>query len=173
MSFQAEASVVVRAECDTFYTFLCTDEQFMRLVKLSPSAHTIEITGRDRVSLTHDSLSYHEGNPLNDSEERCERIHFKLIEKPRYFGISVSVTVLGTQIMSTRRRLQLYESSANDGMVKIQKIRTFEACGESQTQIKESITGQTSRFLRPYVAWECRRAHSLHVSKYGELLNAK
>lgn len=151
------------------YEALSSEAQFLALVKLSPSTWSIDVLKTDTVYLSPSSTSYTATNTGQAEQEPCPRLHFKLIEQVRYFGISIRVVVLGTQIMSRRQKLHIYESSANNGQVKIHKLRNFLAHGDTQTLIQERIEGSTTWIMSGFIGRECRRAHAEHVSRYSEL----
>lgn len=162
--------MVVPGGVDQIYTSFSTQDAFLALVAQSPSTYTIEVVDKDTVTLNPESLEYHDGPVSDPLEENCERLHFKLMEKVKYFGISILVEVLGTQVMSERAKIHIYESSANNGKVNIYKVRKFLPEGESHTRIEERIDGKTSWMLSGFVGRECRRAHATHVSRYGNLV---
>lgn len=99
------------------------------------------------------------------------RYRFKLVERiPILGGLSkTDVEVFGSQIVIPSRKVHLYESSANGGLVLILKVRRFEADCE-ETRIDETINGETNWFLRKYTEGSCRKAHREHMAKYHELL---
>lgn len=179
MSFTSTASVKMLQSVPDVFESLSTDEQFQALVRLSPSTHSIEITGKDQVLLPARSIQYLEqSNRVNESstDELVSRIHFKLMEKVTYVGIPVKLTVMGTQIISPNQKLHIYESTVNRGTVKIHKVRRFvpgsteETSTDSSTTIEETIQGQTNWLISGFVGREARKAHAAHVARYQELM---
>lgn len=169
MSFKSEAEVVVNQSIDDTYDFLSGEQGFLELVKLSPSTLAIDILKKDIVYLSNTDLSYTEIAGETNTEP-CKRLHFSLVEQVKYVGIRIKVFVIGTQIMSSKRKLHIYESIANSGLVTVHKIRQFSSQDMSQSKVQESIEGKTMWIMSGYVGKECRRAHAEHVSRYPELL---
>lgn len=170
MPFTSDADVVIRGQtAQQVYDYLETDEGLVALIRLSPSTQTIELLAHDKVSVAN-NLTYTEVTPAaTTDDEVCDRVKFKLLEKVSYFGITFTISLHGSQVTSRRHLAQIYESELDSGAVKIHKLRKIAAREDGAVEIRETIRGTTSWILGAYVQSQCRKAHSLHVSRYTEL----
>ena len=188
MSFESSNSVVVCSPVDQVFESLSSLDKFSQFMHLSPTCHTVDVLRTDQVALRvsngvlnlalcdvaanrplYDTLSEAE---QCDPSMICTRVHFQMVERvSMLFGlIKKDVTIFGTQIMSQPLRLHIYESSANKGLVRIYKLRRFQAKEGNKTLVEELICGKTTRLLRQYTQSSCRAAHQQHMQQYQSLM---
>jgi hypothetical protein len=86
--------------------------------------------------------------------------------------------VKGTQINSPILKSHLYESKVVNGNVKVYKIRKFIDTSDINSQncdnvvtVSETITGETTYFLRWITEIEAQKAHKAHMKKYKDLFD--
>jgi len=184
MAFDSRHKVVVPSPISDVCSKFSSPEGAARFVRLSSMCHSFEILSTDQIVLhkitelagrSLDDLAV--GRPTYDvieptqssrSGEACTRIHFKLVERvPLLFGLfKTDVVIFGTQIMSHLLHLHIYESDANQGLVKIYKLRRFVEVEEQATNIEELIVGETKWLLRRYTQASCRKGHQEHMQCY-------
>jgi hypothetical protein len=184
MAFDSRHKVVVPSPISDVCSKFSSPEGMARFVRLSSMCHSFEILSTDQIVLhkitelagrSLDDLAV--GRPTYDvieptqsstSGEACTRIHFKLVERvPLLFGLfKTDVVIFGTQIVSHLLNLHIYESDANQGLVKIYKLRRFVEVEEQATNIEELIVGETKWLLRRYTQASCRKGHQEHMQCY-------
>lgn len=187
MAFDSRHDVVVHAPARLVYESLSSADNFARFLHLSPTCHSVEIVGTDHVLLSDPAtlverslqdVALHRPEyttmslmPPDDQRHPCIRIRFEMVERiPVAFGmLNNDVKIVGTQVMIPEARLHIYESSANNGVVKIYKLRRFFAVNELETRIEELIVGKTNRLLRYHTQSACRKAHQEHMRSYQSL----
>ncbi len=184
MAFYSRHKVVLPFPISDVYHKSSSPEGVARFARLSSMCHSFEILSTDQIVLhktnelagrSLDNLA--DSRPTYDmveptqpstSGEVCTRIHFKLVERvPLLFGLfKTDVVIFGTQIMSRLLKLHIYESNADQGLVKIYKLRRFVELDEQATNIKELILGETKWLLRRYTQASCRKGHQEHMQRY-------
>ena len=185
MAFDSRHKVVVPLPVSDVYDQSSSPEGVARFARLSSMCHSFEILSTDQIVLhktnelagrSLDDLAasrptYDVMEPIQSSTsgEACTRIHFKLTERvPLLFGLlKTDVVILGTQIMSHLLNLHIYESNANQGLVKIYKLRRFVQVEEKATNIEELVVGETKWLLRRYTQASCRKGHQEHMQLYS------
>ena len=185
MAFDSRHNVVVPLPVSDVYHQSSSPEGVARFARLSSMCHSFEILSTDQIVLhktnelagrSLDDLAasrptYDVMEPIQSSMsgEACTRIHFKLIERvPLLFGrLKTDVVILGTQIMSHLLNLHIYESNANQGLVKIYKLRRFVQVEEKATNIEELVVRETKWLLRRYTQASCRKGHQEHMQLYS------
>ena len=188
MSFDSQEQVVIAAPAPQVYYTLSCQDNFTRVMHLSPTCHSVQVlrndlvevniaadaAERDLADLADNQLTY---RPINGQQspasgELCTRIHFQMIERiPLLFGLFHNdVTIFGTQIMSQKLRLHIYESSANKGLVQIYKLRRILNEDQQKSRVEELISGKTSKLLQSYTQAACRKAHRAHMQSYKLLM---
>ena len=184
MAFDSRHKVVSPLPISDVYNKFSSPEGVARFARLSSMCHSFEILSTDQIvlhkstELARQSLddlaasrpAYDMMKPSQSltSGEVCTRIHFKLVERvPLLFGLfKTDVVIFGTQIMSHLLNLHIYESNANQGLVKIYKLRRFIEVEEQATNIEELIVGETKWLLRRYTQASCRKGHQEHMQRY-------
>lgn len=184
MAFDSRHKVVLPLPISDVYNKFSSPEGVARCARLSSLCHSFEILSTDQIvlhnitELAGQSLDYLAASrPTYDVIEpsqsstlggACTRIHFKLVERvPLMFGLfKTDVVIFGTQVMSHLLNLHIYESNANQGLVKIYKVRRFVEAEEQATNIEELIVGETRWLLRHYTQASCRKGHQEHMQLY-------
>jgi len=184
MAFYSRHSVVLPATISDVYNKCSSPEGVARFARLSSMCHSFEILSTDQIVLhkstelarqslddlaaSRPTYGVMKPNQSSTSGEVCSRIHFKLVQRvPLLFGLfKTDVVIFGTQIMSHLLNLHIYESNANQGLVKIYKLRRFAEAGEQATNIEELILGETKWLLRRYTQASCRKGHQEHMQLY-------
>ena len=184
MAFDSRHKVVLPLPIPDVYNKFSSLEGVARFASLSPMCHSFEIVSTDQIvlhkstELARQSLddlaascpTYDMVKPRQSSVsgEVCTRIHFNLVERvPLLFGLlKTDVVIFGTQIMSHMLNLHIYESNANQGLVKIYKLRRFSEVEEQATKVEELIVGETKWLLRRYTQASCRKGHQEHMQSY-------
>ncbi len=184
MAFDSRHKVVLPLTVSDVYNKFSSLEGVARFARLSSMCHSFEILSTDQIVMHNinelagqslDDLAavrpaydMMEPSQLSTSGEACTRIHFKLVERvPLLFGLfKTDVVIFGTQIMSQSLNLHIYESNANQGLVKIYKLRRFIEVEEQATNIEELIVGETKWLLRRYTQASCRKGHQEHMQRY-------
>lgn len=184
MAFDSRHKIVLPLPIPDVFNKFSSPEGVAGFARLSSMCYSYEILSTDQIVL-HKSSEL-AGKSLDDlassrpiydvmkssqsstSGEVCTRIHFKLVERvPLLFGLfKTNVVVFGTQIMSPVLNLHIYESNANQGLVKIYKLRRFVEVEEQATNIEELIVGETKWLLRRYTQASCRKGHQEHMQRY-------
>ena len=188
MAFDSRNTVVILSSAEHVYTTLSSEENFARVMHLSPTCHSVKVVSTDQVSvhlpsvLSDGSLDdiaanrplYHTvpNDHSSDASATCTRVCFEMVERvPVLFGmIKNNVTIRGTQIMSSSQKFHIYESDANKGLVKIYKLRRFVAKEQQKTLVEELICGTTYKILRRYTQTACRAAHQAQMQLYQSLM---
>ena len=184
MAFDSRHKVVVPLPVSDVYNQSSSPEGVARFARLSSMCHSFEILSTDQIVLhktnelagrSLDDLAasrptYDVMQPTQSSTsgEACTRVHFKMVERvPMLSGLfTTDVVIFGTQIMSQSLNLHIYESNANQGLVKIYKLRRFVEVEEQATNIEELIVGETKWLLRRYTQASCRKGHQEHMQRY-------
>ncbi len=184
MAFDSRHKVVLPLPISDVYNKFSSPEGVARFARLSSMCYSFEILSTDQIGLHN--IAELAGQSLDDlaasrptydmtersqsstSGEACTRIHFKMVERvPMLFGLfKTDVVIFGTQIMSHLLNLHIYESNANQGLVKIYKIRRFVEVEKQATNIEELIVGETKWLLRRYTQASCRKGHQEHMQHY-------
>lgn len=146
MSFTLDNTVTINYPQAQCYDCLSSVEGFEAFMRLSDITISVKITSRDEVHITDDlkvlpipvSVSDTDtdtdtpGPPAaatapNNAEdhERCQRIHFELVERVVYVGIAKEVTVVGWVAFSDKHKVHIEHRNASDGLVITDKTRLF------------------------------------------------
>ncbi|KAJ6525223.1 hypothetical protein DFH09DRAFT_1188589 [Mycena vulgaris] len=170
-NFDAEFSVTIQKPLSTVFPILGTNEGLSRTILVSSLASDFETLANDSVAV--------DGN-LEDAFARTApagevfpRQAFKYKETikiiPGLTFLDVAVHLQGTFTWDEARKVTLYETASDKGIV-VRKIRLFEEVdGGAATKVSETIQGQCPSLLQPITQKTARAAHREHMNMYSTL----
>lgn len=135
MSFTSDYSVDVPYDLKDCYEKFSNPQTFCTFMKYARITKEITISKVDAVYIDDELQVVQELDadsssaiPEDDSQEKCTRIHFNLVELISHFGISKDIPVTGTIIFSHRQALHIDHRIASGGLVTTHNIRRFSTC---------------------------------------------
>ena len=196
MSFVCENSVVLPYSLKDCWSCMSDTEKMRELLLYNDITHSCEILTTDSVSVKDDCQIEEYTDTMDDEE--CTRVHFNLVERVEYLGISKDIEVTGYLVYAPKRFLHIDHRSASNGLVVTDKVRYFrEVPGEEDlgtednettpptpsdeqveseqafTEVREVVQGTTTWYLKYFVEAEARRSHKAAMDRYEAFLEEK
>ncbi|KAJ7625407.1 hypothetical protein B0H17DRAFT_1111271 [Mycena rosella] len=170
-NFDSAFNVTLPFPLATVFLILGTDEGLGPHILLSSLASDFEVLAKDSVAVTGNlEDAFARTAPSGDGFPRQA---FKYKETMKIvlglMSVAVVVNLQGTFTWDEDRKLALYETSSDKGVV-IRKIRRFEEVdGGASTQVSETIDGQCPALLQIITQTSSRKAHKEQMNLYHTL----
>ncbi|KAJ6471192.1 hypothetical protein DFH09DRAFT_480318 [Mycena vulgaris] len=170
-NFDSEFSVTIQKPLSTVFPILGTNEGLGPHILLSSLASDFQALTRDSVAVDGNlEDAFVRTAPAGEGFPR-QAFQYKETIKiiPGLTFLDVVVNLQGTFTWDEARKVALYETSSDKGVV-VRKIRLFEEVdGGAATKVSETINGQCPILLQPLTQKTARDAHKEQMNLYSTL----